>query len=136
MWSNFKAMPLFMKLLTLHGSMFFVGAITSLFSIGGFSIAGKEVTYKEWWSSGEGIEFFLVSMGMGLGAICLLLKYRYARIVYFGAWSGIIFSMIISDPALLGRPEWVITLVLFLSLIYWYFFHKKTVQLYFGAGNL
>lgn len=136
MWGNFKAMPFFMKLLAFHGAMFFIGALASFFPIGGFSVGGQDVTYKEWWSSGAGIEFFLIAISIGIGAICLLKKVKYARIIYFGALLSIFVSALISDPALLGRADWLITLAIFLVLIYWYLFHKNTVRLYFGAGNL
>ena len=136
MWNNFKAMPLFMRLLAFHGSMFFVGAFVSLFPVGGFSVNGKDVSYSEWWSSGAGIEFFLVAISIGVGATCLLKKVKYARVIYFGALIGIFASIPISDPAILGRVDWLITLTISLGLIYWYLFHKKTVQSYFGTGNL
>lgn len=125
-----------MKLLAIHGSMFFVGAFISLFPLGSFNIDGRDVSYLEWWSSGAGIEFFLVAFSIGVGAVCLLKKVRYARIIYFGALIGIFASIPISDPAILGRVDWLITLTIFLSLIYWYLFHKQSVQLYFGTGNL
>ncbi len=135
MWTNFKVMPLFMKLLAVHGSMFFVGAFVSLFPIGGFSVGGQHVTYSEWWSSGAGIKFFVVALSIGVGAICLLKKVRYARIIYFGALLGIFASLPVTDPALLSQANWFIPVAVFMGLIYWYLFHKKTVQVYFGAKN-
>ncbi|MDI9243845.1 hypothetical protein [Marinobacter sp. CHS3-4] len=136
MWSNFKAMPFFMKLLALHGSIFLVGALVTLFPIGGFSVDGKEVTYADWWSSGAGIEFFLVALSIGTGAICLLKRVKYARVIYFAVLTSIFAMRLASEPTLLFRLDWVLTLIAFLGLIYWYLFHKKTVRRYFGASSL
>jgi len=135
MWENFKVMPLFMKLLAVHGSMFLVGAFLSLFPIGRFSVGGQQVTYSEWWSSGTGIKFLVVALSIGVGAICLIKKVRYARTIYFVVLLGIFAVLPVTDPVLLGRVAWFIPVAVFIGLIYWYLFHKKTVQVYFGVSN-
>jgi hypothetical protein len=136
MWNNFKSMPFFMKLLAFHGSMFFVGAFFSLLPVGSFIVDRQAVSYSEWWFSGSGIEFFLVAFSIGVGALCILKKVKYARAIYFGSLIGNFASIPLSNPEILGRADWLMTLIIFLSLIYWYLFHKKTVQSYFSARNL
>jgi hypothetical protein len=135
MWNNFKGMPLVLKFLSAHGILFLVGGILSILPFGDRAIEGRNVSYSEWWASGTGFQFLLVSVGIGIGATFLLRKAKHARVVYFSLLLGVYLFIFALNLKSLGNIEILISPVL-LGAIYWYLFHKQSVSRYFGANNL
>ena len=129
-------MPLFMKFLVVHGLFFFAVGVIMVFPGGTRRIAGNVVSYSEWWSSYAGLTFSVVAFGLGAGVTSLLKKLEHARRIYFGVLCGAFVVVLISNSALLGRADWSIPSVIYLCAIYWYLFHKKSVNAYFDASDL
>jgi hypothetical protein len=136
MWENFKSMPLFLKVITFHGGIFLIAAITSLFPIGVFELNGSKVAYREWWMSGAGLEFFAVAGSIGIGAICLLTKIANAQKFYFSIYLLVIFITSITTPTYLTSISSLAAFIFSALFLYWYLFHKNTVKVYFNANNL
>jgi len=125
-------MPFFLKLIFFHGFFFLIGAFLSLLPIPGlFHIDDKNVSYKEWWLSGVGIEFFIISLSIGIGAVCLLKKTKKARTIYLLALSFVFVVFAVFDSNRTAIAQIVISWAFVFVLFYWYFFCAKSVQKYF-----
>ncbi|MGL6260082.1 hypothetical protein [Vibrio sp. WXL103] len=120
-----------MKLMVLHGLLFFIGIIGVLYPYSNFTINGVSVSYEEWWSSGSAIEYIIFSFSIGMGALSLLRKIKYARAIYFGVLAASFAPSILVKLESLKIIDLILGEVMTLGLLYWYLFHKKTVQRYF-----
>ena len=112
--------------------MFFIAAFISLLPIQSmFTIGDKKISYKEWWSSGIGVEFFIISLIIGVGAICLIKKIKLARTVYLVAFAGAFLAMFFFEFNQPNSGEILISGLIPFVLIYWYLFHVNSVKQYF-----
>ena len=133
MWQNFKSMPFFLKVIFIHGFIFFIGSFVSLLPILGlYGIEDKKVSYQEWWASGTGIKFFIVSLIIGIGAICLLKKIKHARTIYLIAFTIAFLAMFVFELNEPNSAGIFISGLIFFALIYWYLFHAKSVVQYYS----
>jgi len=131
MWQNFKDMPAFLKIFTIHALCFLIGGFISLLPFDIFSINGKEATYQEWWGSGVGIYFLLTALSIGVCGILLVKKAKYSREIYFTYLFVFLLGSAIKDSSNAMQTDFIIITVIFLSLIFWYLFFNKNVKAFY-----
>jgi hypothetical protein len=95
MWSNFSAMPGFLKFLTAHAFGMSVLLVASVIPHGSFVLHGRPVSYAEWWSSGAGPLASFLGIILPISGFLLLRRNPLARIAYL---TSIGIAMIRSRP--------------------------------------
>ena len=80
------AMPLILKLLTAATLVVPVICLVSLFPSQSINIFGRQMTTREWWSSGAGVVMVAVGALIVVAALLMLRRSRYGRPTYVAGW--------------------------------------------------
>jgi hypothetical protein len=134
---RFKEMPLALRFLFFPYSL--LGGISlptfSLVPAAEFTINEKQVSYSEWWTSGAGPLSIIIGILLLISAIGFFLKKRFARITFLTPWIILLIIALVQgyeEMTIVG----VFLLGIWMFLLIWYFFFKKSVQDYFKKADL
>lgn len=127
MWINFKNMPVILKILTVHALACFLGLIFSVVPHGSFSIDGHIATYREWWSSGNGVRLSVVGIILPTSGYFMLKRITVSRVVYLGALT---LALILSDSTGL------VPSMIFVLIVAAYLYIRKPVEEYFTSNKI
>jgi hypothetical protein len=131
MWSNFSAMPGFLKFLTAHAFGMSVLLIASVIPHGSFVIHGRPVSYAEWWSSGAGPFASFLGIILPISGFLLLRRNSRARIIYLTSIGIAMIASYLIHPepasAAFGVPLFAFGV--------WYLYRRPAVVAYFAADR-
>ena len=129
-------MPVLLRFLFFPYSLL-VGISFPVFSLipsAEFTINEKQVSHSEWWTSGAGPLSTIIGILLLISAIGFFLKKRFARITFLAPWLILLIVALVQGYEKLTIVG-VFLLGIWMSLLIWYFFFKKSVQDYFEKSG-
>ena|SRR5882724_10701383 len=128
MWSNFSAMPGFLKFLTAHAFGMSVLLVASVIPHGSFVLHGRPVSYAEWWSSGAGPLASFLGIILPISGFLLLRRNPLARIAYLTSIGIAMIASYLIHP----EPASAAFGVLLFAFGIWYLYRRPAVVAYFA----
>jgi hypothetical protein len=131
MWSNFSAMPGFLKFLTAHAFGMSVLLVASVIPHGSFVIHGQPVSYAEWWGSGAGPFASFLGIILPISGVLLLRRNSRARIVYLTSIGIAMIASYLIHP----EPASAAFSVFLFAFGVWYLYRRPAVVAYFAPDR-
>jgi hypothetical protein len=131
MWSNFSAMPGFLKFLTAYAFGMSVLLFASVIPHGSFVIHGRPVSYAEWWSSGAGPLASFLGIILPISGFLLLRRNPLARVIYLTSIGIAMIAYYLIHP----EPASAAFGILLFAFGVWYLYRRPAVVAYFAPDR-
>ena len=133
---RFKEMPFLLRFFFFPYSLLvgIAAPVLSLIPSVEVTINEKQVSHSEWWTSGAGPLSTIIGILLLISAIGFFLKKRFARITFLAPWLILLIVALVQGYEKLTIVG-VFLLGIWMSLLIWYFFFKKSVQDYFEKSG-
>lgn len=127
---SFKAMPIALRLISFF-CFFGILFAGSILPFGHFYINDEEVSYKEFWTSGVGLEMFLIGLLLPTCGYGFLKKRHWSRLLFLIVvfWTMFIVPILHNITPIFHLNQ-VFNLFV-MGLLVWYLYFKSTVKQYF-----
>ena len=126
---SLKAMPLFLKLISVFcffGVLFAIGPFCPFMN---FTINERPVSFREFWVSGAGPTMSLLGIILVASGVGIVYRKKWARLTFIAPYLGLLVY------ASVVQPDVIIPIVIFIIFLIWYLFVKKSVKEYFSLES-
>ena len=125
-----KEMPFLLRFFFVFCMLSILFTVGSIIPMVHYQVEGQEITYQEWWASGNGIAMASTGLLFFITGIGIFRKTKWARIAFLFS----IFIPVFLTPV---RPpvDYILGLLAYIVIFGCYLFLKKSVKNYFTTRH-